>query len=1107
MSADHSIATSDGYAPIGPSGILSLGFVYAAIGIACLKLAVPPGYTVPMFIPAGIALASAMVFGQRALLATLIGSLLIQIEGGLNLGLSGSQWWGSLTVPPAAAAQAALGAWLARRWRCYPGPCDTPALVLRLLLGVVPLTSLLTASIAVPALLWSGSLPQAEGLFNWWAWWLGDTIGAMIATPVMLVFFAQPRSDWIGRRLAVALPMALACVLLLLAILQINQWERQRIQRTLERDAETLAHLVEKRFSHQLDMVVALERLLLMFPQLTRSQYAHFVAPWLERYSGLQNFGLSRWVEEQDRAAFEANVSATDWPGFQILGRDANGQIFPAPQAPYYLPIVYVEPLAQNLAVVGLDPLVLPETRAAIERSRVSGLPSTSLAFRLVQERGRQRGVVVYQLVQRSLLDGQPNKPIGLISAVFRLDDLIDAALAGQARSDIELCLIDNAAPPDKRRLSGAEGCEHENWLAHRVSWQGAMRFTDRDWRFHIRATPAYLAMQRSWAAWTTLAVGLSAVAMLGIFLLVSSGRTRRIEIQVKERTQLLEEASQRLHEQRQALDQAQRIARLGSFETRLPSGITQYSDGLLSLLGLPSNTGSLRALLDLLQPDDAQRLEQALSALQPGSSVALDCRIGERILALLVEGEWADDNAPASSPAAAPQRLRGIVQDVTEARNTAAHVHYLAHFDALTDLPNRHAWLERTRSALASARRSNQPMAVLFLDIDHFKTVNDSLGHAAGDRLLHTVAQRLQRSLREDDCIARLGGDEFVVLLPQLGRPEDAAMVARKLLAALATPVDVGTVEITVSASIGIAVYPPDGEDVDTLLKHADTAMYGAKEAGRNQYQFFVAEMNQRALERLTLENALRRAIERGELSLHYQPQVDVHSGRICGCEALLRWRHPELGMISPLQFIPIAEKSGLILPIGDWVLEQALQQQRHWQDAGLALSIAINISALQFGHAEFDQRVATLLQRTGADPRLIELEITESTLMQPTPALLARLERLRKLGLTLALDDFGTGYSSLTSLKRLPIGRLKLDRSFVADLPGDPEDAAITTAALSLAQGLGMDTVGEGVETAEQLAFLRQHGCTTIQGYYFSRPLPADECLAWIRAHATGT
>ena len=1104
MSGDHSIAASDSHAPIGPIGILSLGFVYAAIGIACLKLAVPPGYTVPMFIPAGIALARAMVFGWRALLGTLIGSILIQVEGGLHLGLSGSQWWGSLSVPPTAAAQAALGAWLARRWRCYPGPCDTPVQALRFLLGVVPLTSLLTASIAVPALLWSGSLPRAEGLFNWWAWWLGDTIGTMIATPVMLVFFGRPRSDWIGRRLPVALPMALASVLLVLAILQINQWERQRIQRTLERDAETLAHLVEKRFSHQLDMVVALERLLLMSPQLTRSQYAHFVAPWLERYSGLQNFGLSRWVDDEERAAFEAEISADDWPGFQILGRDASGRIFPAPRAPHYLPIVYVEPLAQNLAVVGLDPLVLPETRAAIERSRISRRPSTSLAFRLVQERGRQRGVVVYQLVQRTSLDGRTSEPVGLISAVFRLDDLIDAALAGQERAGIELCLIDSAAPSEKRRLSGAEGCEDETWLDHGVVWQGAMRFTDRDWRFRIRATPTYLAMQRSWAAWTTLAVGLSAVAMLGIFLLVSSGRTRRIEIQVKERTQLLEEAGQRLREQRQALDQAQRIARLGSFETRLPSGITQYSDGLLSLLDLPSATDTLRALLDQLQPDDALRFEQGLSALQPGGSMALDCRIGERILTLLVEGEWADDKQLPTSQPATPQRLRGIVQDVTEARSTAAHVHYLAHFDALTDLPNRHAWLERTRSALASARRASQPMAVLFLDIDHFKTVNDSLGHAAGDRLLHTIAQRLQRSLREDDCIARLGGDEFVVLLPQLGRPEDAAMVARKLLTALAAPVDVGAVELTVSASIGIAVYPPDGEDVDTLLKHADTAMYGAKEAGRNQYQFFVAEMNHRALERLTLENALRRAIERGELSLHYQPQIDMQSGRVCGCEALLRWCHPELGMISPAQFIPIAEKSGLILPIGEWVLEQACRQQRHWQDAGLALTVAINISALQFSHVEFDQLVAAMLQRTGADPRLIELEITESTLMQPTPALLGRLERLCDMGLTLALDDFGTGYSSLTSLKRLPIGRIKLDRSFVADLPGDPEDAAITTAALSLAQGLGMDTVGEGVETAEQLAFLQRHGCTTIQGYYFSRPLPADECLTWMRAHA---
>ena len=342
MPVSHSPTSSCAIAPISPIGIFVLGLAYAAIGIACLQLAVPPGYTVPVFLPAGIALAGAMVFGWRALPGVLFGSTLIQLQGGLDVGLGGLQWLGSLSVPPAAVLQAALGAWLARRWACYPGPCDTPAQVLRFLLGVVPLASLVTASLAVPALLISGGLPEAEGLFNWWAWWLGDTIGAMIATPVVLVFFGRPRSDWIGRRLQIALPMVMACALLVLATLQINRWEHQRIQGALDRDAEAMSRLVEKRFSHQLDMVLALERLLQMFPQLSRSQYANFVSPWLERYSGLQNFGLSHWVSDKERSIFEAGVAAQGWPGFQILGRDRNGQIFPAPQAPHYLPIVYV---------------------------------------------------------------------------------------------------------------------------------------------------------------------------------------------------------------------------------------------------------------------------------------------------------------------------------------------------------------------------------------------------------------------------------------------------------------------------------------------------------------------------------------------------------------------------------------------------------------------------------------------------------------------------------------------------------------------------------------------------------------------------------------------
>ncbi|MHB1372868.1 MAG: putative bifunctional diguanylate cyclase/phosphodiesterase, partial [Thauera sp.] len=448
---------------------------------------------------------------------------------------------------------------------------------------------------------------------------------------------------------------------------------------------------------------------------------------------------------------------------------------------------------------------------------------------------------------------------------------------------------------------------------------------------------------------------------------------------------------------------------------------------------------------------------------------------------------------------------IRGTAQDVTSAREAEAKIQFLARYDTLTGLPNRSAWQEQARIALCSAARHADIFAILFLDLDNFKTVNDSLGHPAGDRLLAMVAGRLSKCVRDEDLLARLGGDEFVALLSRLSNVEEAALVADRMLAALAEPLTIDGHELHLSASIGIALFPGDGAEVDTLLKHADTAMYGAKEAGRHTYRFFVPEMNARATQRLQMENDLRRALERNELVLYYQPQIEAATGRPYGCEALVRWIHPQRGMVPPDHFIPLAEETGLIAPLGEWVLREACRQQVHWRAAGLPdLIVAVNISALQFRKRDFVPMVARMLEETGADPACLELEITESALMAPDEDLHARLQDLVDLGLTLALDDFGTGYSSLSYLKRLPIARLKIDRSFVDDLPGNAEDAAVTAAALSLGRDLGMEVVAEGVETPEQRQYLAERGCHAMQGYLFSRPLTVEAFTDWIRANA---
>jgi diguanylate cyclase (GGDEF)-like protein/PAS domain S-box-containing protein len=441
------------------------------------------------------------------------------------------------------------------------------------------------------------------------------------------------------------------------------------------------------------------------------------------------------------------------------------------------------------------------------------------------------------------------------------------------------------------------------------------------------------------------------------------------------------------------------------------------------------------------------------------------------------------------------------LQEEVAERQQAEGRVMHLANHDALTGLPNRRLLHDRLGQALAMAHREHHHVAVLFMDLDRFKTINDSLGHMMGDALLQTVARRLQLALREGDTVSRLGGDEFVVVLPSLEHPGAAEKVALKLVDALTPPFDLDGQELRVSASIGISLFPEDGRDTETLLRNADSAMYHAKEMGRNNYQFFLEQMNVAAAERLRLENDLHKALERGEFELHYQPRIDVASGAACGIEALIRWRHPERGLVSPGEFIHVAEETGLIVPIGEWVIREACRQGVAWCQAGLPrIPVAVNLSPRQFRHSNLVGTVVRALEQYGCPSELLELEITEGVLMQQTADTLQTLEALNRLGVGLAIDDFGIGYSSLSYLKRFPVDCLKIDQSFVRDITVDPDDAAIVTAIIGLAHSLGLSVVAEGVEDASQLDFIRDAGCDEAQGNHFSRPMPADQLTAWL-------
>jgi diguanylate cyclase (GGDEF)-like protein/PAS domain S-box-containing protein len=439
------------------------------------------------------------------------------------------------------------------------------------------------------------------------------------------------------------------------------------------------------------------------------------------------------------------------------------------------------------------------------------------------------------------------------------------------------------------------------------------------------------------------------------------------------------------------------------------------------------------------------------------------------------------------------------LQSEIFERMQAEERVWHIAHHDALTGLPNRSLLQDRLAQALMVAERSKTRVAVLFLDLDRFKSVNDSLGHDVGDALLKEVAAGLATVVRDVDTVCRLGGDEFVIVLGAVSGPDDAVMVAERIVEVLATPLAVMGHSLHASSSIGISLYPEDGRDAQTLMKSADTAMYKAKSSGRNNFQFYSPEMNLAATRFFEMEQRLRQAVERGEFVLHYQPQVDVSIHRVCGLEALVRWKAPGGGLVPPVEFIPVAEETGLILELGEWVLREACRQLREWYDAGWPrVTVAVNLSPRQFQQKDLVARVRHILDETGLPPQSLELEITESSLMHSVDEALTQVQALADMGVQLAIDDFGTGYSSLAYLKRFPVSRLKIDRSFVRDLCEDREDAAIVASIIGLAKTLGLEVVAEGVETAAQLTSLRSEGCLLCQGYLFSKPRPADEVAA---------
>jgi len=501
--------------------------------------------------------------------------------------------------------------------------------------------------------------------------------------------------------------------------------------------------------------------------------------------------------------------------------------------------------------------------------------------------------------------------------------------------------------------------------------------------------------------------------------------------------------------------------------------------------------------LVDFISPEHRDAFKGLHERVMNGESGILEFEL----IGLKGARRWLETHAaPMRDANGAIVSLLGITRDITERKYSENRIQYLANFDALTGLPNRNLLADHVQYAISLVRHSNENLTVMFIDLDRFKDINDTLGHSLGDAFLVEVGRRLRSVLHEADTVSRLGGDEFILVLPDSGA-QAAVHVAEKLLGAISMPYRIDQYNLVVTASIGIAIYPNDGEDLETLSRSADTAMYRAKQEGRNGYRFFTAEMQDRAIRHMKLTNAMHHALEHGQFQLYYQPQMSIDNGNVIGVEALLRWNHPELGGISPAEFIPVAEYSGLILPIGEWVLRTAAHQLKSWMDCGyLPMVMAVNLSAVQFRHRSLPDLVRDILTEAQLPPEYLELELTESVAMHDPQGAISVMDRLHERGIRMSIDDFGTGYSSLNYLKKFKVYKIKIDQSFIREISSHVEDKAIVAAIISMSKSLGLLTIAEGVETSEQLAFLREQGCDEAQGYYYSKPLPATQFEAFL-------
>jgi diguanylate cyclase (GGDEF)-like protein/PAS domain S-box-containing protein len=907
----------------------------------------------------------------------------------------------------------------------------------------------------------------------------------------------------------------LAAVLTLLAglgitallFLDMRKAEQERARSEFLQHAEVRTAAVTRGFGDALDVLHATNALFVATGRVSREQFSDFARPLLTSHPYIQAAIFHRAVTHGERAAYEA-AQGRIRPGFRIQ-QMGKGGLQPAARRERYLVVDYIEPLERNEVVFGYDALSYAAQRGTFELAIDTGRDASSVMVPLLQRPGRQGILVVMALyrpgARRDTPEARRANFYGDTEVVIDVAALVEASLATAsllARTGMKMELygptLEGARPifsHDTREHRPAGGWG--GWFAEPVfSTRKKFKVAGQPWELRIESRPGGLAAGPG--PLSTLVLGSLFSLAAAAYVQSRVMRTRRTEALVDSRTADLHDALDKLRLYRRAIDSSANTVILVS-ATRPGFPIVYVNPAFERMRGYSAQEIVGRSLSELgdQEPDQAgvSELRGAMRERREGHvSMRLRTR-GQRELYAEVY------IAPVNDEQGNTTHFVMTQYDVTMARRYEAELEARASYDTLTGLANRSLLHDRIDGAINYAA-GRAPVWVAALDLDHFKFVNDTMGHDAGDRLLKAVAARIAGAVDRSDTVARTGGDEFVLVLPGRADEGEAADTVRAVLEELAHPLELDGQELVLTGSAGVAAYPNDGSDAPTLIQHAEVAMYRAKDTGRNTMQFYTPSMNARARERLALEVALRSALSHDEFELYYQPQVDLETGWVVGVEALIRWRHPSLGMVRPDRFINLAEETGLIVPIGAWVLRTACQQNQDWQDAGYGpLRIGVNLSARQFAEPGLVPEIASVLDETGMPATSLEIEITESLVMEDVEGAIRTMGELKRMGVKLSIDDFGTGYSSLAYLRRFPVDVLKIDRSFVRDITFSEDDANMVAAIIELARGLHMRVIAEGVETEAQLDYLKRRGCDEVQGHVYGKAAPRADVEAMLR------